>query len=99
MFVDVAFVIEPLVAEKVLVVLVSVRSPPMPTLPVMVAVLAVKLATVVEPAVRVPRPVAPVTERLDAEMEVPEIEPPVKDEPEIATPFSWSILFVCAMTR
>src|SRR3989344_7267849 len=46
----VAFVKAALVAEKALVVLVNERLPPMPTLPVTVALLAVKLVRVVEPA-------------------------------------------------
>ena len=94
----VAFVKAALVAEKALVVLVNERLPPMPTLPVTVALLAVKLARVVEPAVNVPSAVAPETERSVAETEAPEIVPPVMEALEITTPCSSFILFVCAVT-
>lgn len=102
-FVVVAFVNTALVAEILLDVLLKAKEPPIPTLPVMVALLAVKFATVVEPAVSVPKLVAPETEsesaeRLVALTDAPEIEPPVRDEFEIATLPSWSILFVCAVT-
>lgn len=49
----VAFVNTTLVAEKILEVLVRVKSPPIPTFPVMFALVANKFASVVEPAVRV----------------------------------------------
>jgi len=98
MFVDVAFVNTALVAVKVLVVLVSVKSPPMPTLPVTVALLAVKFATVVEPAESVPRFVAPETERLSVPTLLFAKVPPEIVGLLIWVLFSWSIALLCAVT-
>src|SRR3989338_3607208 len=94
----VAFVKAALVAEKALVVLVNERLPPMQTLPVTVALLAVKLARVVEPAVNVPSAVAPETERELAEMLTSVKEPPAIVGLLMRVLYIWSILFVCAVT-
>ena len=85
--VDVAFVVEALVAKKLVVV----------------EFVSEALARVVEPAVSEPSVVAPETESEFAEIPValtdaPVMVPPVIEAFEIATPLSWSILFVCAVT-
>ena len=84
----VAFVNVALAAESAVVVPERERDPPMPTLPVTVALAAVRAA----------RSVVPETERPVAETEVLVIVLPLIEEFEMATLFSWSILFVCAVT-
>ena len=87
-FVVVAFVNVALAAESAVVVPERERDPPMPTLPVTVALAAVRAA----------RSVVPETERPVAETEGLVIVLPLIEEFEMTTLSIWFILLVCAVT-